>query len=104
MYAIRSYYGLSGQLLAVESLARWPHPVLGAVSPAEFIPLAEESDLIAQLGDTMLRQSLAMLARQPGERLKLHVNLSVRQLYCRELVPTLADLLAQYQISRNNFV
>lgn len=96
--------GLSGTLLAVEALARWQHPLLGAVSPAEFIPVAEESELIERLGEVMLRESLTMLSRFPDETFKLHVNLSVRQLYRHDLVAMLADLLAHYQIAASRLV
>ena len=68
----------SGVTVGAESLARWKHPTLGPVSPAEFIPLAEASGLIVQLGNTLLEQACEKAAHWPlgpsGQPLELHVN------------------------------
>jgi diguanylate cyclase (GGDEF)-like protein len=58
---------LDGRATHVESLARWRHPVWGAVSPAEFIPVAEASGLIHTMGRWVLRQACLDAARWPGE-------------------------------------
>ena len=80
----------SGRATAVEGLARWNHPRFGAISPGEFIPLAEESDLINVLGEHVLRlateEIIDLRDRHPD--LALTVNLSVRQLDHDRLVPT----------------
>jgi diguanylate cyclase (GGDEF)-like protein len=90
----------TGELDGFEALMRWQHPTLGAVSPVDFIPVAEETGLIVESGAWLLRESAAQLAawtaeRGPGAR-KLHVsvNVSVRQLRDHALVEIVRDVLA----------
>ena len=61
-----------------EALMRWEHPLRGPVSPALFIPIAEESNLINQLGEWALRQACQDAARWPG-KLRVAVNVSANQ-------------------------
>jgi diguanylate cyclase (GGDEF)-like protein/PAS domain S-box-containing protein len=87
----------TGEMVAVEALLRWTHPRHGAISPVEFIPLAEESDLINVIGKEMLRattRELATRRRDQGLDLTLKVNLSTRQLDDPHLVPAVQDALA----------
>ncbi|WP_328446012.1 sensor domain-containing protein [Amycolatopsis sp. NBC_00438] len=87
----------TGEMVAVEALLRWTHPRLGPISPAEFIPLAEESDLINVIGKEMLRTTTRELASRranQGLDLTLKVNISTRQLDDPHLVPAVRDALA----------
>lgn len=70
-----------GELMGAEALVRWEHPERGLVPPGVFIPVAEESDLIVELGNWVLRESLGLMAKSvvTGNVLKLSVNLSPRQ-------------------------
>jgi diguanylate cyclase (GGDEF)-like protein len=72
----------SRQVIGVEALLRWNNPTLGAVPPAEFIPIAEDSGSILQIGAWVLWESCTALASlaQAGHRLQLGVNVSARQL------------------------
>ncbi len=69
------------RIVAAEVLLRWHHPERGAISPAEFIPIAEECGLIAEIGLHVLRRLAAdlPLLDATGERLPVAVNLSYRQ-------------------------
>ncbi len=78
---------------AFEVLLRWQHPSRGLISPADFIPLAEETGLIVELGRWVLTQACDRLRGSPDEQLSLAVNLSARQLGDPELVAWLAALL-----------
>ena len=91
---------LGGSLAGAEALLRWQHPVLGAVGPAQFIPLAEQVGSIAELGEFVLRSAARDLAgwlrraEERGEPLaaaSVGVNLSPRQL----AVPGLCDLVRE---------
>lgn len=80
----------TGRVLGVEALLRWNHPILGPVSPSEFVPIAEESGMIVELDDWVMEQALDQLARwrQGGSPLGaagVHVNLSRHHLHVRDL-------------------
>ena len=85
------------QLTGVEALVRWLHPVRGLVSPAEFIPLAEESGLILPLGSWVLAtacEQLACWASRPDTRhLTIAVNVSVRQFHQADFVDQVLAVL-----------
>ncbi|WP_199743391.1 EAL domain-containing protein [Caulobacter sp. 602-1] len=76
-----------------EALLRWRHPERGMVSPADFIPLAEEIGLIVPLGDWVLRTACAEAARWP-DHVRLAVNLSPAQFRDRGLVRTVVSAIA----------
>ena len=65
----------TGEVTGVEALVRWRHPTRGTVSPAEFIPIAEETGLIIPLGEWVLRQACAEVASWPRE-VRVAVNFS----------------------------
>jgi len=75
----------SGKLIGAEALVRWRHPDLGMVSPADFIPLAEETGLIVELGDWVLQQSCRQAAHW-GDDLTVSVNVSAVQFKLADVV------------------
>ncbi len=93
------------RLLGVEALLRWNSPVLGAIPPSEFIPIAEESGMIRAIGGWVLQQACEQWARwqtQPQDRgahpladVSISVNLSAAQLSDPALVPDIEALLAR---------
>lgn len=70
----------SARVLGVEALARWPHPALGSIPPADFIPLAESSGLILELGAWALSEAVREAASWPNRALRVAVNVSPMQL------------------------
>jgi PAS domain S-box-containing protein len=84
--------------VSVEALLRWRHPVFGDVSPTEFVPLAEESPLITDLGRWVLREACSTIAAlgdagPPDQALSVAVNVSARQVRSGELVPDVISAL-----------
>ncbi|AHY46155.1 GGDEF: diguanylate cyclase (GGDEF) domain [Rubrobacter radiotolerans] len=99
----------TGELSGLEALARWEHPVRGTVSPAEFIPLAEETGLIHQIGAHVLESACARLVdwqtRYPGcGDLRMSVNLSVRQLQNPDLVEEVQAILSRTGVDPKDVV
>ncbi|MHC1787994.1 putative bifunctional diguanylate cyclase/phosphodiesterase [Solidesulfovibrio sp.] len=90
----------TGEVTGFEALARWQHPRQGLIAPSEFIPIAEETGLINELGALILRQScrrLVELARNNPDAaaLTLSVNISGRQFKRPDFVEEVAGILAE---------
>jgi diguanylate cyclase (GGDEF)-like protein len=81
-----------------ESLLRWRHPEKGMISPADFIPVAEDIGLIVSLGEWVLRKACAEAAKWPAD-VKVAVNLSPVQFRSRNLVQVVISALAQSGLS-----
>lgn len=91
----------SRELLGAEALVRWQHPELGLVSPARFIPLAEEMGIVGELGAWVLKEACRQLAAWRAEGLALPrvaVNLSVQQLDAETLIPLVREVLHDTQL------
>lgn len=91
-----------GQLVGFEALARWPAST-GAISPADFIPVAEDTGLITEIGISILRRGLADLARwhslSGSEMLRLSVNVAPRQLTDPGFPYRVSEALAESGVS-----
>ncbi len=92
-----------GKIVALEALVRWNHPTRGLLGPMEFIPVAEETDLIYSLGRWVLREACHAMARWrrdlPGaEDAYVTVNLSVHQLSDATLLESIAEALADSEL------
>jgi diguanylate cyclase (GGDEF)-like protein/PAS domain S-box-containing protein len=86
------------RITGFEALLRWQHPEKGMISPAEFIPVAEDIGLIIGLGEWVLRQACAEAAKWPDD-IKVAVNLSPVQFRSRNLVQVVIAALAYSQLS-----
>ncbi|MDP3899116.1 MAG: EAL domain-containing protein, partial [Mesorhizobium sp.] len=75
-----------------EALCRWDHPDIGAVSPAVFIPLAEEMGIISEISAFMLHAASAECAKWP-EQISVSINLSARDFRNRDIIQTVRDAL-----------
>jgi EAL domain-containing protein (putative c-di-GMP-specific phosphodiesterase class I) len=82
----------SGVVTGFEALIRWNHPVRGLISPADFIPIAEETGLIVPIGEWALRTACAAAANWP-EHVEIAVNLSPIQFKDSQLLATVQNAL-----------
>jgi diguanylate cyclase (GGDEF)-like protein len=92
------YGAASRQPVGVEALLRWHHPVDGVISPERFIPVAEETGLIVQIGEWVLANACRELVRWIDAGLspiRMAVNVSARQLRRRDFCETVAGVLAE---------
>lgn len=84
-----------------EALARWHHPEHGMISPAEFIPLAEDTGLIIELGKQVLKKACFQIAhwnREFEANLTINVNVSGRQLADKEFLSVVQEILEQSEL------
>jgi diguanylate cyclase (GGDEF)-like protein/PAS domain S-box-containing protein len=89
----------TGEIVAFEALVRWNHPTRGMVSPGEFIPVAERTGMIVELGHAVLMAACEQTVRWReagliGRQVRMHVNLSARQVTDPRFVDSLASILA----------
>lgn len=89
---------VNGQVVATEALIRWLHPRQGLISPADFIPIAEETGLIVPIGEWVLRQACLQnmrWQRQQGRCIPVGVNLSAVQFRRQDIVALVQDALQE---------
>jgi diguanylate cyclase (GGDEF)-like protein len=89
---------LTGELIGVEALVRWQHPLHGLMSPARFIPIAETSGLICHIGRWVLRAACAECKRWVAAypiQMRLSVNVSARQLVDENFIDDLSSILRE---------
>ena len=88
----------TNRITSVEALVRWTHPRLGPVSPADFVPVAEQAGLIVALGEFVMREACQQACewRDAGfEGLRVSVNLSAQQLRTEEITFTVSNILEE---------
>ncbi len=89
---------ISNEMVGMEVLLRWQHPVAGLIPPVRFIPLAEESDLILPIGEWVLRSACKQLSvwqKQGYEVPRLAINLSAKQFRQKNIAETIAKVLKE---------
>lgn len=90
-----------GKILGAEALLRWNHPVSGRISPERFIPLAEETGLILDIGDWVLEQACQQAARWRAQGLdcgRLAINVSARQLQLDSFSERVKEALTRFEL------
>src|SRR3954471_4701992 len=92
--ATSHHTGAGAEIIGFEALARWLHPVRGFVSPADFIPLAEESGLIVEMGEWILREACREAASWPVP-LQIAVNLSPAQFMHGDVINLVHSILLE---------
>ncbi|WP_223881976.1 EAL domain-containing protein [Niallia endozanthoxylica] len=89
---------VTGQIQGLEALVRWNHPKYGSISPAQFIPMAENTGLIIPIGEWVLRTACSQLKEWHHNglpSLSMAVNLSSRQFYSQDLIDTVKAILLE---------
>ncbi|MDX1584706.1 MAG: EAL domain-containing protein, partial [Thermoanaerobaculia bacterium] len=91
----------TGKPFGVEALIRWAHPTIGIIPPGDFIPLAEETGLIVQIGEWVLAtacREIANIQKVMGPEFSVSVNLSPRQFYQQEFPKRVAQEIESCEI------
>jgi len=107
VYYQPKYDARTQAMTGAEALLRWNHPELGAISPAEFIPLAERTGTIVELGDWVVEEVCRQIMHWDAAGmppLRIAVNLSPRQFQQPDLVQRLSQILHRYQVSAHRLM
>jgi diguanylate cyclase (GGDEF)-like protein/PAS domain S-box-containing protein len=83
------------QVIGAEALLRWTHPKLGVISPARFVPVAEDAGLVGQIGEWVLREACRQIRvwQDAGHRLQVAVNVSARQFQQYDLAELVREVM-----------
>ncbi|HXH43985.1 MAG TPA: EAL domain-containing protein [Bradyrhizobium sp.] len=92
----------TNEVTGLEALLRWQHPTRGLVPPSEFIPIAEETGLIQEIGEWVIRRACATLAEWP-EDVRVAVNFSAAQFHNTGILQTIVQALADAKVSPSRF-
>jgi diguanylate cyclase (GGDEF)-like protein len=97
---------VEGHPVGAEALLRWRHPVLGSLAAADFVPVAEEVGLIAEIGEWVLHRACRQLSswRRDGRELWLAVHVAGAQLATPDLVTTVGTALDTHQVPAERLV
>ena len=104
-YQPQFYLQKTKQIIGLEALIRWNHSTRGVISPADFIPVAEASGLIIELGKWILEEGVKQLSAWQKDSIKknwrLSVNVSIRQFETDSFIENLQQILKTYKINPN---
>lgn len=93
----------NGTVVGFEALARWHHPTKGLIPPDAFIPVAEETGLIVQIGQRMVQQAVSTLERMNrlpgGEAIRMNVNVSRRELVHPQFLSNVRAVVSRMQVA-----
>ena len=103
---LQPQFDAEGKAVASEALIRWNSPKLGFVSPADFIPLAEESGAIIKIGDWVIEQVCMALSilRKKGIKSSVSINISSKQIVAPDFESKLLDVLNRYGIASSSIM
>ena len=104
--AVQSQVDARGHVVGAELLMRWQHPQRGTLSPAEFIPVAEDTGLIVPMGEWVLAQAcqLALRLQQDGWSIPVSVNISPRQFHQPGFVSQVQAILRKHGVDPRQLV
>ncbi len=91
----------TGRLIGMEALMRWQHPDKGFISPMEFIPVAEENNLIIPIGEIAIKEACLQYSEWQKSGLKpvpISVNLSIKQFMQKDIVKNITSYLSMYNM------
>lgn len=105
LYA-QSQVDRTGRVVGAECLVRWQHPTRGLLGPAQFLAVAEESDLIVEVGEWVLERACELLAQlqAAGKNLRVSVNVSPRQFAQADFVGRVADIVRRTGVTAKGLV
>ncbi|OZM56685.1 GGDEF domain-containing protein [Lottiidibacillus patelloidae] len=95
----------TGKVTSVEALIRWNHPEKGVIAPSHFIPIAEETGIIHELGEWVVRQACKQVRKWQVDgfaELQLSVNISIKQFYNKNFVSVIKDILEETKFDPKN--